>query len=183
MTKAVHTNVKCRECVSTINGWRHSCLHCTEEYDLCEICFRYTSHNEDHVFMTLKKPCEVSLTQTKKPFFIETPYAKKQPIKPLTLQNGFVSTGSPFTFQSDAFTPKKQDSYTSGLSPPSRFGFTLEDTRVSPFTPFGTNNNAFSSFYTFDSTISTTGGTGKAPSLFKQSLTSGHSTEIGMDVQ
>ena len=92
--------------------------------------------------MTLKKPCEFSLTQRKKPFFTESPYAKKQPIKPLTVT-------SPFSFPVDAFNNSKGGGggiySSSGISPPSRLDFTLLQQRaVAPLSVY--SNDTFSMF-------------------------------------
>ncbi len=101
MIKVVHHNVMCKECVSLsgyITGWRHKCLNCVD-YDLCEICFRYTTHNADHVFVTLKEKCTFSSLESATPLLKEVLYKRQDSPRSLFAETsafGITSSCSPF---------------------------------------------------------------------------------------
>ena len=121
MIKVVHHNVMCKECVSLssyITGWRHKCLNCVD-YDLCEICFRYTPHNPEHVFVTLKENCTFSPVELATPLLKETLYKSQNSPCSLFAETslfGITSSCSPF-----------QNNFSAAATLPNNNGFSLFD--------------------------------------------------------
>jgi hypothetical protein len=120
MIKVVHHNVMCKECISLsgyITGWRHKCLNCVD-YDLCEICFRYTTHNADHVFVTLKEKCALSPLELATPLLKDILYKKQNSPRSLLSETSafdFKSSSSPFqthfSSASSASLPNKNNGF------------------------------------------------------------------------
>lgn len=118
MEKAYHQAVYCKECNTgnAITGWRHKCLNCAN-YDLCEICFKYTKHDAMHVFATFKSRCDFTLTELTQPILktslyrqisssLSTPVCEfvKQPvIKEVNLKPNTFAFSPPTTQTSSAF--------------------------------------------------------------------------------
>ncbi|CAO3616804.1 unnamed protein product [Cunninghamella echinulata] len=54
-TNVIHDNVVCDHCGGTIVGIRYKCGHCLD-YDLCEVCEPLLLHDQQHVFLKIRKP-------------------------------------------------------------------------------------------------------------------------------
>jgi len=51
-----HQGVRCQDCrQEPIYGVRYVCGYC-ENYNLCQICWQYTSHDATHLFVAVAKP-------------------------------------------------------------------------------------------------------------------------------
>lgn len=125
MTKIVHHNVMCKECLSLsgyVTGWRHKCLNCAD-YDLCEICFRYTTHDVNHVFMTLKESCAFTPLQLSTPFFGDSPYLNKVVGSPRARFDDINS----YRFKPIVSLPSIQHNTLSTINIPNNSDFTLLD--------------------------------------------------------
>ena len=73
-TKPTHHGVNCDEChTQPIKGTRYKCGNCAN-YDLCSICFEYTTHNRDHAFIVIKRPLTSEQSFTDLPLLKNTLY-------------------------------------------------------------------------------------------------------------
>jgi hypothetical protein len=79
MHRPVHTNVTCCECgIKNFCGWRYKCANCPD-YDICAACFPYTTHDEHHAFLILRKACQFSPQERTKPLLEESLYRRRSP--------------------------------------------------------------------------------------------------------
>lgn len=191
MIKVVHDGIMCKECVSFsfyIEGWRHKCLQCAN-YDLCEIHFKYTTHDESHVFATLKQEAEFTPTQLLKPFLTKSPY--KNPQQQVRSSSSSKPTESfslfsPQQNSNDSFFNKSvvgQEKKTN--SPPSTFGTPNSGFNFSPssssFGPTSTVGTSGASKFLFSSQTSGFGlGLQHQPQPQQQQS---KAFDFGMDVQ
>ena len=51
-----HPGILCDHCNSPIIGIRYKCGNC-EDFDLCEFCESQRTHDEEHIFLKVRKPC------------------------------------------------------------------------------------------------------------------------------
>lgn len=100
-TKPTHLNVECDECGTMhIKGVRYKCGNC-KNYDLCAICFEYTTHNKDHTFLVIKRPLTFKQSSKEKPLLKRSLYE--------TCDNDYkpeLCTATQFITPSSIFAPR-----------------------------------------------------------------------------
>lgn len=167
-SKIVHKNVICKECIalsSSIVGWRYRCLVCVD-YDLCEICFKYTNHDESHLFVTLKKACD----------FVPFEYNKPQVVR--ERQNSPPSRFDCFRTTTDYENERKKQQI---IMPPKVYVPTFDVISQCPTT---TTSN-FSLFHSKPLFTTQSPASGFGNTLFNSTITqeTKQHTELSMDVQ